>query len=380
MAHLARYLPWQPELVHVHDWPAALTSAFVTDQRLRDGWNAAPPTCLTIHNLAYQGIFPAAKFALTNLPQSYFQPDGIEFYGGMCFLKAGFVHADMITTVSPRYAREITTELSGCGLDGELRKRQSVLHGILNGVDYDEWKTEGNPFLAYPFSASDLRGKQADKAALQKELELPQTADTPLFGTISRLAEQKGVNLQLAALQEMLAADMQFVLLGSGNRDFERGYRRLAERYPTKCAVKIGFDTGLSHRIEAGCDFYLMPSRFEPCGLNQMYSLRYGTVPVVRVTGGLDDSVTDIGEDEHRADGIKFAEYSVRALAKAVRGHSGAGVCGQAAAGAFSTQRHGSGFLLGKHGARICCALQETEKTLIILRLDRVQLHGKTGK
>jgi starch synthase len=225
----------------------------------------------------------------------------------------------MITTVSPRYAREITTELYGCGLDGVLRKRQNVLHGILNGVDYDEWKTEGNPFLPHPFSASNMSGKQMNKAALQQELGLPQAPDIPLFGTISRLAEQKGVNLQLAALQEMLAADMQFVLLGSGNRDYERGYRKLAERYPAKCAVIIGFDTGFSHRIEAGCDFYLMPSHFEPCGLNQMYSLRYGTVPIVRVTGGLDDSVIDISEDERRANGIKFADYSVRALSKAVR-------------------------------------------------------------
>jgi starch synthase len=319
VAHLARYLPWQPELIHAHDWPAALATVFVADQKLREGWTGAPPTCLTIHNLAYQGNFPAAKFALTNLPQSYFQPDSLEFYGGMNCLKAGITYSDMITTVSPRYAREMTTELYGCGLDGTLRKRQSVLRGILNGVDYDEWKTDGNPFLPYAYSASDLSGKQADKAALQKELGLPQAADTPLFGTISRLAEQKGVNLQLAALQEMLAADMQFVLLGSGNRDYERGYRKLAERYPGKCAVRIGFDTGFSHRIEAGCDFYLMPSRFEPCGLNQMYSLRYGTVPVVRITGGLDDSVIDIGEDEQWANGIKFAEYSVRALAKAVR-------------------------------------------------------------
>ncbi len=319
VAHLARYLPWRPELVHAHDWPAALAAVFVADQKLRDGWAAAPPTCLTIHNLAYQGNFPAAKFALTNLPDGYFQPDDLEFYGGMNCLMGGISHADLITTVSPRYAREITTELYGCGLDGTLRKRQSVLHGILNGVDYDEWKTQGNPFLPYSYTASDLSGKQEDKAALQKELELPQTADAPLFGTISRLAEQKGVNLQLAVLQEMLAADMQFVLLGSGNRDYERGYRKLAERYPGKCAVRIGFDTGLSHRIEAGCDFYLMPSRFEPCGLNQMYSLRYGTVPVVRTTGGLDDSVIDIGQDEKRANGIKFAEYSARALAKAVR-------------------------------------------------------------
>ncbi|HEX3717073.1 MAG TPA: glycogen synthase GlgA, partial [Verrucomicrobiae bacterium] len=319
VAHLARYLPWKPELVHVHDWQAALASVFVADQKLREGWTDAPPTCLTIHNLAYQGAFPAAKFNLTNLSENYFQPESLEFYKLMNCLKGGISHADIITTVSPRYAREITTELYGCGLDGALRKRQNALRGILNGVDYDEWKTEGNPFLPRAYSTADLSGKQADKAALQAELGLAKASETPLFGTISRLAEQKGVNLQLAALQEMLAADMQFVLLGSGNRDYERGYRKLAERYSGKCAANIGFDTGLSHRIEAGCDFYLMPSHFEPCGLNQMYSLRYGTVPIVRTTGGLDDSVIDIAEDADRADGIKFAEYSVRALAKAIR-------------------------------------------------------------
>jgi starch synthase len=319
VAQLARFLPWQPDVIHPHDWPAALAAVFVADQKLREGWTAAPPVCLTIHNMAFQGNFPAAKFALTNLPQTYFQPEGLEYYGGMNCLKAGISYANIITTVSPRYAREITTELFGCGLDGVLRKRQNVLHGILNGVDYDEWKTEDNPFLPHSYSESDFTGKQTDKAALQKELGLPEAPDIPLFGTISRLAEQKGVSLQLAALEEMLAAGMQFVLLGSGNRDFELGYRRLAERFPGKCAVRIGFDTGLSHRIEAGCDFYLMPSRFEPCGLNQMYSLRYGTVPIVRMTGGLDDSVIDIAEDEQQANGIKFVEYSVRALAKAIR-------------------------------------------------------------
>ncbi|MGA2177797.1 MAG: glycogen synthase GlgA [Verrucomicrobiota bacterium] len=319
VVHLARYLPWQPEVLHLHDWQTALAALLALDQKQRDRWTAAPPTCLTIHNLAYQGHFPPAKYDLANLPATYFQPEGAEFYGGFNFLKAGIVFADLLTTVSPRYAREITTEALGCGLDGALRRRQSVLHGILNGVDYDEWKTQGNPYLEHSYSATDLSGKQAGKAALQRELGLPVAPRTPLFGTITRLADQKGVDIQLAALQEMLAADLQFVLLGSGQRDYERGYRKLAERHPSKCAVKIGFDTGLSQRIEAGCDFYLMPSRFEPCGLNQMYSLRYGAIPIVRVTGGLDDSVVDAAEDPRRADGIKFSEYSARALAKAIR-------------------------------------------------------------
>jgi starch synthase len=319
VAQLARYLPWRPQVVHVHDWQTGLVPALMLDEKLRGGWADPPPTCLTIHNLAYQGAFPAAKFPLTNLPGSYFNPDGVESFGWLNCLKAGIAYADVLTTVSPRYAREITTELYGCGLDGTLRRRQNVLSGILNGVDYDEWNPKADVFLKHPFSAKSLRSKTANKIEVQREMGLPPSPEVPLFGNVSRLADQKGVDIQLTSLQEMLAADMQFVFLGSGEREYEREYRKLAERYPAKCAVKIGFDTALSHRIEAGCDFYLMPSRFEPCGLNQMYSLRYGTVPVVRLTGGLDDSVIDITENAKKADGIKFAEYSVRALSKAIR-------------------------------------------------------------
>lgn len=319
VVHLARYLPWRPDLVHVHDWQTALVPVLMLDQKLSGGWSAPPFTCLTLHNLAYQGAFPPSKFALTNLPVSYFQMNGLEFHGWMNCLKAGIIVADLLTTVSPRYAREITTELYGCGLDGILRQRQGSLFGILNGVDYDEWRTEGNPYLTHSYSARNMRGKQAGKIELQQELGLPANPDAPLFGTISRLAHQKGMDIELAALQEMLAADMQFVFLGSGDREYERAWRRMAERHPAKCAARIGFDTGLSHRIEAACDFYLMPSRFEPCGLNQMYSLRYGTVPIVHLTGGLDDSVIDITENQQKANGIKFTEYSIRAVSKAVR-------------------------------------------------------------
>ncbi len=319
VVHLARYLPWRPELVHVHDWQVGLVPVLILHQREREGWANAPRTCLTIHNLAYQGNFPAAAYNLTNLPPDYFHPEGVEFYRGLSCLKAGISYADMITTVSPRYGREITTEQFGCGLDGSLRRRHADLVGILNGVDYDEWNTVNNPYLKHSYEADDLDGKQEEKVDLQKELGLPADSTIPLFGNISRLAEQKGVDIQLGALEEMLAAKMQFVLLGSGASDYERAYRRLVDRYPGQVAVKIGFDQGLSHRIEAGADFYLMPSRFEPCGLNQMYSLRYGTVPIVRVTGGLDDSVVDVSERPEEANGIKFSEYSVRALAKGIR-------------------------------------------------------------
>jgi starch synthase len=319
VAHLARYLPWRPDIVHVNDWQTALVPALMLHQHRAEGWGNPPPVCLSIHNLAYQGIFPPDAFALTNLPPDFFTVDGAEFYGGMNCLKAGIAFADVITTVSPRYAREITTEEFGCGLDDRLRRRQDRLLGILNGVDCEEWNPSDDDFLARPYSATRLAGKRANKLALQKELELPVTAHVPLFGTISRLTEQKGVDIQLGALQEMLNTKMQFILLGSGSPAYERGYHELARRFPDKAAVRVGYDEGLAHRIEAGCDFYLMPSRFEPSGLNQMYSLRYGTIPIVRATGGLDDSVIDFTEDAARANGIKFREFSARALAKGIR-------------------------------------------------------------
>ena len=269
-------------MVHVHDWQVGLVPLLIQHEALVTGWKSAPATVLTIHNLAYQGLFPYADYQLTNLPNEYFHADGIEFYGQMSCLKAGIVYADIITTVSPRYAREITTEEYGSGLDGVLRGRHDRLVGILNGVDYGEWKTEGNKFLKFGYNAEDFAGKAAQKAALQAEMGLPVVPDVPLFGTVSRLAEQKGIDILISALEEMLSANMQFVLLGSGDPAYERGFRTLAERHPGKVAVKIGYDHGLSHRIEAGIDFFLMPSRFEPCGLNQMYSLRYGTIPIVR--------------------------------------------------------------------------------------------------
>ena len=319
VAHLARYLPWRPEIVHVHDWQTSLVPLLMLHQKLWEGWTDMPRTCLTIHNLAYQGIFPADKYALTNLPRDYFNLHGAEFYGNLNCLKAGIVYADAVTTVSPRYAREITTPEQGCGLDDMLRRREGSLFGILNGVDYEEWKTTGNPYLKHAYSARNLEGKTADKLELQKEFGLTVDEATPVFGSITRLAEQKGLDIQLGALEEMLSTRMQFVLLGSGWDGYEKAYRKLAQRHPGKVAIQIGYDQALSHRIEAGSDFFLMPSKFEPCGLNQMYSLRYGTVPVVRVTGGLDDSVVDISEYPQHADGIKFREYSARALAKAMR-------------------------------------------------------------
>lgn len=319
VVHLARYLPWQPEIVHVHDWQVGLVPAMILNDKYRAGWGTAPPTCLTIHNLAYQGVFNREEYALSNLPLDYYHLNGIEFYGAMNCLKGAISYANVLTTVSPRYAREITTEAFGEGLDGLLRSRQGSLVGILNGVDYEEWNTTHNPHLKHPYSPDQMAGKALNKTELQREMGLPERPDAPLFGNISRLVDQKGSNLILGSLEEMLASDIQYVQLGSGSPELEQALLKLAVRYPDKVAVRIGYNTGLSHRIEAACDFYLMPSRFEPCGLNQMYSLRYGTIPIVRATGGLDDSIKDVAEEENEATGIKFYEFSVRALSRAIR-------------------------------------------------------------
>jgi starch synthase len=319
VVNLARYLPWSVDLVHIHDWQVGLVPALMLHQKKAEGWGNPPPTCLTIHNLAYQGTFPPPAFALTNLPAEFFTVASAEFYGQLNCLKAGIIFAGAITTVSPRYAREITTEEFGCGLDDQLRRRQKNLFGILNGVDYDDWNPAKDSFLEHPYSTTRLAGKTANKLTLQNELSLPENKKIPLFGTIARLAEQKGVDIQLGALEEMLSAQIQFVLLGSGSPAFEQGYQNLARRFPARVAVRVGYDEKLAHRIEAACDFFLMPSRFEPSGLNQMYSLRYGAIPIVRATGGLDDSVIDFTENTTRANGIKFREYSARALAKAIR-------------------------------------------------------------
>lgn len=317
IAHLAVHLPWKPQILHLHDWQAGFAALFLHHQRSLAGTQAGPRTCMTIHNLAYQGVFPASQYLLANLPWEYFSPSGVEFYGQVNFLKAGISFADVITTVSPRYAREITTQEFGCGLEGLLRHRQEFLVGILNGVDYSEWDPSRNGYVKFPYSLHDLQGKRSNKLDLQRECGLTVDDRVPLFGSICRMVQQKGVDIMLEALEHLLSqTQFQYVLLGSGMPHYQHAYQELARKHPARLKVKLGYDEGLSHRIEAGADFFLMPSRFEPCGLNQMYSLRYGTIPIVRAVGGLDDTVVDPRDDPNRADGIKFHEYSARALAK----------------------------------------------------------------
>lgn len=318
-ALLARHLNPAPSVVHCHDWQTGLVPLLIHHEREAGVWPFAPRTVLTIHNLAYLGYFPASTWALTGLPPDYFHPEACEFWAGVSLLKTGLVFADALTTVSPHYAFEITTPEYGCGLEGVLRRRRGDLRGILNGVDYSEWNTISNPHLPASYDASNFSGKAACKAVVQREYGLPQRADVPLFGTVGRLDPQKGVDFMVGALEQVLQEDIQFVQLGTGVAWLENACRALAHRHPGKVGVRIGFDPALAHRIEAGLDFFLMPSRFEPCGLNQLYSLRYGTPPIVRNTGGLHDSVVDPRDDPGGATGIKFQDPSSSALAHAIR-------------------------------------------------------------
>jgi len=319
VVELAKRLNPQPEIIHVHDWQTAIIPLIIRHLENSKQWGISPKSILTIHNIAFQGIFPKDSYNLTNLPWDYFTPEGIEYYGKMNCLKAGIVFSEKIITVSPRYAKEILTPEYGCGLDGVLRWRNNSVIGILNGVDYEEWNTEHNPYIYASYNVNDLRGKQICKSRLQEELKLKVDNDVPLFATISRLTDQKGMDILLEALKLAKDLNYQFVLLGCGDSYFEQQFEDLAKTYPEKIRVFIGFDQIMAHRIKSGADFFLMPSKFEPCGLNQMYSLKYGTIPIVRRTGGLDDTVIDITDNIKLANGIKFTEYSGSALYKAIR-------------------------------------------------------------
>ncbi len=310
LALAAEFGAW-PDVVHGHDWQAGPAILFA---KRRWGDLRAPKTVFTLHNLAFQGLFPERVVDELGLPRQYYNPEGFEYYGQASFLKAGLALADALSTVSPSYAREIQTPEHGLGFDGLLRARNAVLHGILNGADYDVWNPEKDVYLPAQYSAESLLGKRTCKAELQRELGLPVRADVPLSGSISRLTDQKGFDLILEALPTLLADDVQYVVLGSGDPQLESALRALAAAHPKKLAARIGYDEPLAHRIEAGCDLYVMPSRFEPCGLNQMYSLRYGTPPIVRATGGLDDTIVDFDARSRSGTGFKFEPYEAGAL------------------------------------------------------------------
>jgi starch synthase len=308
-------LNWQPDIVHCNDWQTGLVPAMLRERK------RAPASVFTIHNLAYQGLFNRKTFHSLGLPARWWSMDAMEFHDRLSFIKGGLVYADWLTTVSPTYAREIRTPEFGYGLEGLLDGRKETLTGILNGVDYNIWNPGSDPLIPVQYNRRSLFQKIGNKHALQERLGLPRLDSTPLLGTISRLVEQKGIDLILAIVPELVKQGVQLVILGSGEASLETALRKASIQYPGQVGVAIGYDEPLAHQIEAGADMFLMPSRFEPCGLNQIYSLHYGTVPVVRSTGGLADSVVDTTPQTlaaGSATGFCFEKPSAAALHAAV--------------------------------------------------------------
>ncbi|MGR9013114.1 MAG: glycogen synthase GlgA [Gammaproteobacteria bacterium] len=310
------YLDWKPDIVHCNDWQSGLVPALLSLEYSR------PATIFTIHNMAYQGLFPRATYQSLNLPGQLWNPHGIEFHDMLSFIKGGIVYSDRITTVSPTYAKEIQTAEFGYGLEGLLSHRKDFLSGIINGIDTDQWNPETDTNISQTFNRVTIHKKQLNKAALQERLSLPIDKNIPVFGLISRLVEQKGIDLILKCLPEMLTHPLQFVLLGNGDKRFEQHLYNFVDSHPDKISITIGYNETLAHMIEAGADIFLMPSRFEPCGLNQIYSQRYGTVPIVRKTGGLADTVVDTVPEtlsDNTATGVVFNEARPGALMEAVK-------------------------------------------------------------
>lgn len=310
-------LAWRPQILHCNDWQTALAPAFL--HYLHDGRGAA--SLLTVHNLAFMGLFGQEALAALGLPPQAFRFDGVEFHGRLSFLKAGLQFSDRIATVSPSYAREILTAEFGCGLEGLLRHRADRLAGILNGIDTVDWNPAEDRRIAVRYDANSLARKADNRRDLQQRLGLAPQDGVPLLGVVSRLTGQKGLDLLLALADRLCADGVQIALLGSGEAELQAGWQAVAARHPGRCAVVIGFDETLAHRIEAGADLFVMPSRFEPCGLNQMYSLRYGTPPVVRRTGGLADTVRDADEAQRegaQGNGFVFDAAEPAALGDAL--------------------------------------------------------------
>jgi len=304
-----------PDVVHAHDWQAGLAPAY-----LHYSGRSPPPTVMTVHNLAYQGKFDRAMAGAIGLPHdASFDVHGLEYFGGISFLKAGLQLADRITTVSPTYAHEIQSDEGGMGLGGLLRERASVLSGILNGIDIAVWNPQTDTHIAYRFGAEDLAFRAANKAVLQQQFNLDSSDEAPLLGVISRLSWQKGLDLLLEAIPTILDQGMQLALLGSGDRDLQDRYQAAARANPGRIGVMIGYDEILAHLIQAGSDVLLVPSRFEPCGLTQLCALRYGAVPIVSRVGGLEDTIIDIDEAGRDATGFKFAPVTAEALNGSLR-------------------------------------------------------------
>jgi len=318
---LCAHPAWKPDIIHCNDWHTGLVPVF-KEVFYADSPALRQAACVfTIHNLAYQGEFDFSVLAEYGLPESLYTMDKLECYGRVNFLKAGIVFSDMVSTVSPTYCREIQTCEYGCRLEGLLSYIHGLgrLRGILNGIDYEEFDPAADKRIPFNYSLDDISGKAKDKKELQKRMGLPTDAGIPVMGLISRLADQKGLDLIKSAMPKIMKLGVQFVLLGTGDPAYEKYFARLETKHPAQVKANIGFDAKLAQLIYAGSDMFLMPSRFEPCGLGQLISLRYGTIPIVRATGGLADTITDYRPGDPQSNGFSFAEYAPSALLNAVK-------------------------------------------------------------
>lgn len=303
------------DIIHCNDWQTALLPLYIKLSKN----DRTPKTLFTIHNMAYQGVFDKNVMMSVDLPQELFTPEHLEFYGRLSFMKAGIIYSDAISTVSKGYAKEILTEEFGCGLDGLLRKRKTSVFGITNGVDYANWNPKTDKYIAANYDIDTLSRKQECKKDLLDIFGLSFDERKPVMGVITRLAEQKGIDIIADSLEKMFSLGIYFVLLGTGDEKYNNLFNKLSKKYAKSAGIRVAFDNALAHKIEAGADMFLMPSRYEPCGLNQMYSLKYATIPVVRATGGLEDTIEDFDPETGRGNGFKFKQASVESFYDALK-------------------------------------------------------------
>ena len=316
---VCKAIGFQPDIIHCNDWQTGLVPAYLKTVYAKDRWFQNTRSLFSIHNLGYQGNFPSSELKTANLPFSVYTPEGVEFYNHFSFLKSGLVYADLLTTVSPTYAREIQTEAFGFKMEGALRKRSGDLFGILNGVDTLEWNPAFDPWIEKNYSLKSLKQKSTCKSNLADLFSLKANGKTPILSMVTRLSNQKGIELVIEAMNDILDAGAAFVVLGSGDPKYESYFLKMSRRFPHRIGTHIGFDEKLAHKILAGSDLLLMPSQYEPCGLTQMYSLKYGTVPVVRAVGGLQDSVKEFNGKTLKGTGFKFKKFESDSFLHAVQ-------------------------------------------------------------
>jgi starch synthase len=310
---------FKPDIIHCNDWQSALIPVYLKTIYKNDDFLKDARTVFSIHNLAYQGAFPKEEFEKTSLDKKHFGINGLEFYGKVNLMKGGLLFADVLNAVSPTYAKEIQMQEYGCGLDGVLRQRRADLYGVLNGIDYDVWDPAKDKAIFENYSHSSIEKKYVNKVKLQRETGLKQDKDAPLIGIISRLADQKGFDLIAEILDDILKAGAQIIVLGTGEEKYHVLLKNLAEKYPESTSINLRFDAVLACKIYAGCDMFLMPSRYEPCGLGQLISFKYGTVPIVRETGGLKDTVSQFDKKTQKGNGFVFKKYDSKEFLSAIK-------------------------------------------------------------